>query len=77
MEPRRNWEPSPFDMPPDWETGVMELLLTDHKLGYWPELGGVPVLCDMGSMLECVGTGRLDQLSWVCSMERQAEELSV
>ena len=30
----------------------------------------------MGIMLECVGICRLDQLSWLESIDRQAEELS-
>ena len=33
-EPRKNWAPSPLDIPAVWAPGVMVLLLTDHRLGY-------------------------------------------
>lgn len=33
-------------------------------------------LCVTGIMLECVGICRLDQLSWLDSMDRQVDEFS-
>ena len=33
--PRKNWAPSPLDIPAVWAPGVMEPLVTDHRLGYW------------------------------------------
>lgn len=34
-EPRRNWEPKLFSVPPFWDAAVMGELLTDHRLVYW------------------------------------------
>lgn len=34
-EPRKNWAPSPLDIPEVWAPAVMVPLLTDHRLGYW------------------------------------------
>lgn len=44
--------------------------------GTYLELGPEGELCVTGIMLECVGICRLDQLSWLDSMDRQAEEFS-
>lgn len=40
------------------------------------ELGAEGEVCVTGIMPECVGICRLDQLSWLDSMDRQAEEFS-
>lgn len=33
--PRKNWAPSPLDIPGGWAPGGTVLLLADHRLGYW------------------------------------------
>jgi len=44
--------------------------------GPYLELVAVPVPWLTGSIVAVGGTPREDQLSWDCSMDRQAEELS-